>query len=120
MKTFSRLLSSVLVLSSGAALAFVALNGPTTKPKPLRLAYERPTLTRANPTTTIAPSVAAPEPEGVVVSPVKFGHPIISGVQGVGFEQDLRLDPSNPRRVYTSAPGSLSSSTSWIWHSLDG
>src|SRR6267143_2490569 len=48
-----------------------------------------------------------------------FGHPIISGIQGVGFEQGLRVDPSNPNRVYTSAPGSLSSDTSWIWQSLD-
>src|SRR2546425_6576084 len=49
-----------------------------------------------------------------------FGHPIISGIGGVGFEQGLRVDPSNPNRLYTSAPGSLSSDTSWIWHSLDG
>src|SRR5437870_10455167 len=48
-----------------------------------------------------------------------FGQPTISGIQGVGFEQDLRLDPSNPNRLYTSAPGSLSSDTSWIWHSED-
>lgn len=52
--------------------------------------------------------------------PPTFGQPTISGIQGVGFEQDLRLDPSNPSRVYTSAPGSLSSDTSWIWHSEDG
>src|SRR6266851_4407875 len=53
-----------------------------------------------------------------------FGHPIISGIGGVGFEQGLRVDPSNPdpisNRLYTSAPGSLSSDTSWVWHSLDG
>src|SRR5579864_6124437 len=49
-----------------------------------------------------------------------FGHPIISGIGGVGFEQGLRLDPSNTSRLYTSVPGSLSSDTSWIWHSLDG
>jgi hypothetical protein len=49
-----------------------------------------------------------------------FGHPIISGIGGVGFEQDLRLDPSNPNRLYTSAPGTASANTSWIWHSLDG
>ena len=49
-----------------------------------------------------------------------FGHPIISGIGGVGFEQGLRVDPSNANRLYTSAPGSLSSDTSWIWHSLDG
>jgi hypothetical protein len=48
-----------------------------------------------------------------------FGQPTISGIQGVGFEQDLRLDPTNPNRVYTSVPGSLSSNTSWIWHSED-
>ncbi len=49
-----------------------------------------------------------------------FGQPTISGIQGVGYEQDLRLDPTNANRVYTSVPGSLSSDTSWIWHSEDG
>jgi hypothetical protein len=49
-----------------------------------------------------------------------FGQPTIVGVQGVGFEEDLRLDPSNSSRVYASVPGSLSSDTSWIWRSLDG
>jgi len=49
-----------------------------------------------------------------------FGQPTISGIQGVGFEQDLRLDPTNANRAYTSVPGSLSSDTSWIWHSEDG
>ena len=53
-----------------------------------------------------------------------FGHPIISGIGGVGFEQGLRVDPSSldpiSNRLYTSAPGSLSSDTSWVWHSLDG
>src|SRR5215470_8289844 len=53
-------------------------------------------------------------------APSNFGHPIISGIGGVGFEQGLRVDPSNPNLLYTSAPGSLSSDTSWIWHSLDG
>src|SRR5437879_6480865 len=52
--------------------------------------------------------------------PPTFGQPTISGIQGVGFEQDLRLDPTNANRVYTSVPGSLSSDTSWIWHSEDG
>src|SRR5436853_4374343 len=49
-----------------------------------------------------------------------FGQPTISGIQGVGFEQDLRLDPTKANRVYTSVPGSLSSDTSWIWHSEAG
>ena len=48
-----------------------------------------------------------------------FGHPIISGIGGVGFEQGLRVDPSNANRLYTSVPGSASSDTSWIWRSLD-
>src|SRR5437764_5332095 len=49
-----------------------------------------------------------------------FGQPTIVGVQSVGFEEDLRLDPTNSGRVYASVPGSLSSDTSWIWRSLDG
>src|SRR2546430_8804438 len=62
-------------------------------------------------------SFAAPNPRP---APPSFGHPIISGIGGVGFEQGLRVDPSNANRLYTSVPGSLSSDTSWIWHSLDG
>ena len=49
-----------------------------------------------------------------------FGHPIIAGIGGTGFEESLRIDPTNPNRIYTSAPGSLSADTSWVWHSLDG
>jgi hypothetical protein len=49
-----------------------------------------------------------------------FGHPIISGIGGTGFEQSIRIDPTDPNRIYTSAPGTLSADTSWIWHSLDG
>jgi len=62
-------------------------------------------------------SFAAPRPRP---APPTFGHPIISGIGGVGFEQGLRVDPSNPNHLYTSVPGSLSSDTSWVWHSLDG
>jgi hypothetical protein len=58
------------------------------------------------------------DPSGT--APLTFGQPTISGIQGVGFEQDIRLDPTNAQRVYTSVPGSLSSDTSWIWHSEDG
>src|SRR2546430_14980276 len=62
-------------------------------------------------------SFAAPRPRPATPT---FGHPIISGVGGVGFEQGLRVDPSNANRLYTIAPGSLSSVTSWFLHSLDG
>ena len=65
-------------------------------------------------TTRVAPLVP------FVPNTPTFGHPIISGIGGVGFEQDLRLDPSNPNRLYTSAPGTASANTSWMWHSLDG
>ena len=47
-----------------------------------------------------------------------FGNPTISGIQGFGFEQDLRLDTHG--RVYTSVPGSLGSNISYAWRSLDG
>ena len=48
-----------------------------------------------------------------------FGNPIMAGIGGSGFEIDLRGDPSNGNRLYMSAPGALSSDTSWIWRSLD-
>jgi hypothetical protein len=47
-----------------------------------------------------------------------FGNPTISGIQGFGFEQDLRLDTHG--RVYTSVPGSLGSNLSYVWRSLNG
>jgi hypothetical protein len=50
----------------------------------------------------------------------QFGQPTIAGLGGVGFEPALRLDPSDPNRMYESAPGSLSSDTSWVWTSADG
>src|SRR5947208_17082145 len=49
-----------------------------------------------------------------------FGHPIISGIGGVGFEQGLRVDPSNANRLHTIAPVSLSSDSSWYLQSLIG
>src|ERR1700730_13230286 len=47
-----------------------------------------------------------------------FGNPTISGIQGFGFEQDLRLDTHG--RVYTSVPGSLGSNISYAWRSING
>ena len=68
----------------------------------------------------VAPAVFTPTgaDEGGTAA-ITFGQPTISGIQGVGFEQDLRLDPTSADRVYTSVPGALSSLTSWIWHSRD-
>jgi hypothetical protein len=60
-----------------------------------------------------------PAPAAATATPT-FGQPIINGIGGTGFEQAIRLDPTNPNRIYTSTPGSASADTSWIWHSLDG
>src|SRR4051812_8654327 len=70
----------------------------------------------------LAITVGGPQAQAAAPPPgaPTFGQPTISGIQGVGFEQDLRLDPTDSKRVYTSVPGSLSSDTSWIWHSTDG
>src|SRR5438445_994007 len=123
---FCRVLFSVVLVSWGAALGFVALAhyGVNVNGKPLRLAYDQPQKGRARYAPIDPSTVSAAAAQVAVDAPnpniPSFGHPIISGIQGVGFEQDLRLDPSDPNRLYTSAPGSLSSDTSWIWQSLDG
>lgn len=57
------------------------------------------------------PAIAVPLPT--------FGNPVMAGLGGSGFEIDLRVDPSDGSRMYMSAPGALSSDTSWIWRSLD-
>lgn len=61
--------------------------------------------------------VAAPAHAAALVSPT-FGNPTVSGIQGTGFEQDLRIDGRG--RIYTSAPGSIAAATSFIYRSLDG
>src|SRR3984893_5723250 len=63
--------------------------------------------------TRAAYPVAAPAP---VLT--RCGNPTISGIQGFGFEQDLRLDTHG--RVYTSVPGSLGSNISYVWRSQNG
>ena len=59
-----------------------------------------------------------PAPALAQTAPPSFGNPTISGIQGFGFEQDLRLDTHG--RIYTSVPGSLGSDLSYAWRSLDG
>ena len=120
-KRFARLAFVLLFVSCGTALGFVALTHSQSNIKPLRLAYDQPQTARASYAPIDPSRAAAVRAQAIAaVNGLTFGHPIISGIQGVGFEQGLRLDPSNPNRLYTSAPGSLSSDTSWIWHSLDG
>ncbi|HEX8077647.1 MAG TPA: hypothetical protein VF511_07515, partial [Chthoniobacterales bacterium] len=118
-----RFFLALLFASAGAALAWLSFTEHhTIVTRPLRLAIERAPAPRSNTATTLRKESAAPAPaapRGSILPLPTFGHPIISGIQGVGFEQDLRLDPSNPNRLYTSAPGTLSANTSWIWRSLD-
>src|SRR5439155_336593 len=67
----------------------------------------------------LAMFVARGGPAAQAVSPPPtFGQPTISGIGGVGFEEDIRVDRTGV--VYTSVPGALSSDTSWVWKSLDG
>src|SRR4029077_11798403 len=109
------------VLVAAAALLFVLSLHSSESPSRggLRLAFEklnRSAKTKAGRqganlnTNLSAPSANLPT----------FGHPIIAGIGGTGFEESIRIDPTNPNRIYTSAPGSASADTSWVWHSLDG
>jgi hypothetical protein len=63
-------------------------------------------------------SAAQSGPTAPTAVPI-FGNPVMAGLGGSGFEIDLRGDPSDGTRLYMSAPGALSSDTSWIWRSLD-
>src|SRR4051794_1245846 len=70
-----------------------------------------------------APDAATDLPAKATASAagITFGRPTVSGIQGIGYEQDLRRDDTDPAHpiIYTSVPGSVSSGTSWIWRSLD-
>ncbi|MEP6922731.1 MAG: hypothetical protein ABI967_16555 [bacterium] len=123
-----RIVLALILCLVGVSLAVISVAKP--KPAPtqrgLTLAIERPLAPRpilAAATAALAQKRTLQATTPFVAPPPgtpTFGHPVISGIGGVGFEQDLRLDPSNPNRLYTSAPGTASANTSWIWHSLDG
>src|SRR3954469_2920087 len=73
----------------------------------------------ALPTLVIAAAaVAVAGPPGQAASGPTFDTPVISGIQGYGFEQSLRV--ASDGTVYTSVPDSLASLTSFIWRSSDG
>src|ERR1700731_3682289 len=69
---------------------------------------------------SFAQTGAAPRPSSAAAVTPTFAPPVISGIGGTGFEQSIRIDPTNTDRIYTSAPGTASADTSWIWRSLDG
>ena len=50
-------------------------------------------------------------------TPPAFARPVVSGIQGLGYEQDIRIDTHG--RTYTSVPDGGPTGSSWIWRSLD-
>jgi uncharacterized repeat protein (TIGR01451 family) len=50
---------------------------------------------------------------------ISFAHPTMAGINGDGFELDLRPDPTTPSAMYAGAPGASSANTSWIWKTTD-
>ena len=120
-----RLGLAVLLGVSGLSLAATGLllRGTRIESGPPKLALSKLNLQRRTsegvakhtpPRIPLAPNVPS-----IVSNVPTFGHPVISGIGGTGFEQAIRIDPSNPNRVYTSTPGTASADTSWIWRSLD-
>ena len=119
MKTnLRRTVAFVLVVSAGLLLGLTFQPAKSATQSGLRLAFQKITRPAKNKGGRQIENlnVNIPSPANAPT----FGHPIIAGIGGTGFEESLRIDPTNPDRIYTSAPGSLSSDTSWVWHSLDG
>jgi len=104
-------LSAISVLASPAGRGFG--HGPTLAD---RSATGSGSAGAGEESTAIPPSARASAASGGAT----FGQPTVVGIQGVGFEEDIRVDTRpNSDAIYTSAPGALSSGTSWVWRSLD-
>jgi hypothetical protein len=116
-----RFLLGFLLCSAGGGLAIVGLMQKAIPPRTSpRLSVERLQLARGMAQVSPrSPYVSPRLAVGLAPGTPTFGHPVISGIGGTGFEQALRIDPSNPDRIYTSTPGTLSANTSWVWRSLD-
>jgi hypothetical protein len=123
----SRLRVSVALSFFLASTLLATFSFAPSQPAPragLRLATLGVDLAQAQQSAQLQPSKhGTPTPTPIPTPPTNaltFGHPVISGIAGRGFEQDIRLDPTNPDRFYTSVPGAASADTSWIWQTLDG
>ena len=120
-----------LALALGSVAVYLiiltlAAPAPTSK-HGLRLAVERLEFARNSALAAHRSAISLPSnPATTQIDPnaPSFGHPIIAGIGGTGFEESIRIDPTlnanGEHTIYTSAPGSLSADTSWVWHSLDG
>src|SRR5207302_11034338 len=98
-----------------AMLSFATQNstrgsGPTLRLEKLTFPA---TSSRAMDQSTSVPVAQTAVTAAAPVNAPTFGHPIIAGIGGTGFEESIRIDPTDPNRIYTSAPGTLSADTSW-------
>ena len=116
-----RFLLGLVFCSAGCGLAVVVFMQKAIPPRTSpRLSVESLQLARG--TGQVSPRFPYTAPRlgfGLAPGTPTFGHPVISGIGGTGFEQAIRIDPSNPNRIYTSTPGTLSANTSWVWRSVD-
>ena len=112
-----RPIAAALVVSAALLLGLTFQPARSATQGGLRLAFEKLTRPAKNKAGRQSANLNTNIPS--LITPM-FGHPIIAGIGGTGFEESIRIDPTNPDRIYTSAPGSLSADTSWVWHSLDG
>src|ERR1700720_3991373 len=121
----SRTLRTCLAIILGTAVALLmTLSFQPAKPPittGFQLALKKLTLHRSNLDKDKGPLLDRTPKPNVPLPPnaPTFGHPVISGIGGFGYEENLRLDPTDPTRIYSSVPGSVAANTSWIWRSLD-
>ncbi len=111
-----------LLCCVGSALAFVSLRSSNgiAQPQSPRLSVEKLQIRNAPSSATSGRMLRSPQPSlPLDANAPTFAHPVISGIGGTGFEQSIRIDPSNTNRIYTSTPGTASADTSWIWRSVD-
>ena len=123
MKSHSKLRPSLAGILGLTSAVLMMMSFQTTKPTAgasPKLAFEKLNRNVVRPDKNRGPLVG-PTSSPNVPSPnaPTFGHPVISGIGGFGYEENLRPDPTDPTRIYTSVPGSVAADTSWIWRSLD-
>ena len=122
-----RMVSCLLLSGVGVSLAAISLlpgqkhlqRGPTLAFRELNLSPGIGAPGRVDTTGLSGATVPNVLSAATVANGPTFGHPVISGIGGFGYEQNLRSDPTDPTRIYTSVPGSVGADTSWIWRSLD-
>ena len=115
-------LSVALGLTAISAVLMISIFAQPTHLRSMGLKLALQNLNRIAPSKTKGPALDINLTPKIAQPPnvPTFGHPIIAGIGGLGFEESIRIDPTNTNRIYTSAPGTASADTSWIWRSLDG